>query len=139
MGVGDGSEGRSLTPALSRRREEGVVAEALSASPSACALAAAKRLVVKIGSALLVQEDGEIRRAWLEALVADVARCRGRGQEVIIVTSGAIAIGRRHLGLRSRVLRLDEKQAAAATGQIRLAHAYRRRWPATALRSRKSC
>ena len=58
------------------------------------------------------------------ALVDDVARCRGRGQEVIIVTSGAIAIGRRHLGLRGRVLRLEEKQAAAATGQIRLAHAY---------------
>ena len=85
---------------------------------------AARRLVVKIGSALLVQEDGEIRRAWLDSLVEDVARCRRRGQDVIIVTSGAIAIGRRHLGLRSRVLRLEEKQAAAATGQIRLAHAY---------------
>jgi glutamate 5-kinase len=84
-------------------------------SPAA-ALAGAKRIVVKIGSALLVQEDGEIRRAWLDSLVADVARCRGRGQEVVIVTSGAIAIGRRHLGLRGRVLRLDEKQAAAATG-----------------------
>ncbi|HEX2150399.1 MAG TPA: glutamate 5-kinase [Stellaceae bacterium] len=92
-------------------------------SPAA-ALAGAKRIVVKIGSALLVQEDGEIRRAWLDSLVADVARCRGREQEVIIVTSGAVAIGRRHLGLRGRVLRLDEKQAAAATGQIRLAHAY---------------
>ena len=69
-------------------------------------------------------EDGEIRRAWLDALVDDVARCRRRGQEVIIVTSGAIAVGRRHLGLRGRALRLEEKQAAAATGQIRLAHAY---------------
>jgi glutamate 5-kinase len=90
----------------------------------ATALTRARRLVVKIGSALLVQNDGEIRRAWLDRLVADVARCRGRGQEVILVTSGAVAIGRRHLGLRGRVLRLDEKQAAAATGQIRLAHAY---------------
>ncbi|MGE3783487.1 MAG: glutamate 5-kinase [Alphaproteobacteria bacterium] len=96
----------------------------MSASPSACALAGAKRLVVKIGSALLVREDGEIRRAWLDTLVEDVARCRRRGQEVIIVTSGSIAIGRRRLGLRGRVLRLEEKQAAAATGQIRLAHAY---------------
>jgi glutamate 5-kinase len=87
-------------------------------------LTGAKRLVVKIGSALLVREDGEIRRAWLDRLIDDVARCRGRGQEVIIVTSGAIAIGRRHLGLRGRALRLEEKQAAAATGQIRLAHAY---------------
>ncbi|MGD9615620.1 MAG: glutamate 5-kinase [Alphaproteobacteria bacterium] len=84
----------------------------------------AKRLVVKIGSALLVNEDGAIRRPWLDLLVADVARCRGRGQDVVIVTSGAISIGRRHLGLRGRVLRLEEKQAAAATGQIRLAHAY---------------
>jgi glutamate 5-kinase len=79
---------------------------------------------LKIGSALLVGEDGEIRLAWLESLVDDVARCRRRGQELIIVSSGAIAVGRRHLGLRGRSLRLEEKQAAAATGQIRLAHAY---------------
>src|SRR5829696_8021262 len=90
----------------------------------AAALVAARRVVLKIGSALLVQEDGEIRRAWLDALVADVARCRGRGQDLIIVTSGAVAVGRRHLGLRGPALRLEEKQAAAATGQIRLAHAY---------------
>src|SRR5580700_3989969 len=96
---------------------------ALAPSP-AQALAAAKRLVVKIGSALLVGDDGEIHRAWLNALVADVARCRERGQEIILVSSGAIAVGRRHLGLSGRALRLEEKQAAAATGQIRLAHAY---------------
>jgi glutamate 5-kinase len=88
------------------------------------ALAGARRLIVKIGSALLVAENGEIRRPWLAALADDVARCRGRGQEVILVSSGAIAIGRRHLGLAGRRLRLEEKQAAAATGQIRLAHAY---------------
>jgi glutamate 5-kinase len=93
------------------------------ATPAA-ALAAARRTVLKVGSALLVDADGEIRRQFLDALVADVARCRRRGQEAIIVTSGAIAIGRRHLGLRGRTLRLEEKQAAAATGQIRLAHAY---------------
>src|SRR5437868_9107796 len=91
---------------------------------SAAALAAARRLVIKIGSALLVDDDGEIRRAWLDALVDDVARCRARQQELILVSSGAIAVGRRHLGLRGRALRLEEKQAAAATGQIRLAHAY---------------
>ncbi len=90
----------------------------------AAALTCARRIVLKIGSALLVGEDGEIRRAWLDGLVDDVARCRGRGQELIIVSSGAIAVGRRHLGLRGRSLRLEEKQAAAATGQIRLAHAY---------------
>src|SRR5205814_8238392 len=91
---------------------------------SATALSQAKRLVVKIGSALLVGEDGEIDRAWLDALVDDLARCRARRQEVIVVSSGAIAVGRRHLGLLGAALRLEEKQAAAATGQIRLAHAY---------------
>ncbi len=90
----------------------------------AAALAAARRVVLKIGSALLVDAEGEIRRTWLDALVDDVARCRRRGQEIIIVTSGAVAVGRRPLGLGRRALRLDEKQAAAATGQIRLAHAY---------------
>ncbi len=88
------------------------------------ALVSAHRLVVKVGSSLLVAERGEIRRGWLEALAEDVARCRARGQEVILVSSGAVAIGRRHLGLFGRRLRLEEKQAAAATGQIRLAHAY---------------
>ncbi len=94
------------------------------ASRPALALAAARRLVVKIGSALLAAEDGEVRRPWLAALADDVARCRSRGQEVILVSSGAIAVGRRHLGLVGRRLRLEEQQAAAATGQIRLAHAY---------------
>ncbi len=88
------------------------------------ALAQARRLVVKIGSSLLVADSGEVRRAWLDTLANDVARCRARGQEVILVSSGAIAVGRRHLGLAGRRLRLEEKQAAAATGQIRLAHAY---------------
>lgn len=84
----------------------------------------ARRLVIKIGSALLVAEDGRVRSAWLDLLADDVARCRARGQEVILVSSGAIAVGRQHLGLTGNRLRLEEKQAAAATGQIRLAHAY---------------
>ena len=88
------------------------------------ALAGARRLVVKIGSALLAADSGEIRRGWLAALADDVARCHARGQEVILVSSGAIAVGRRHLGRGRRRLRLEENQAAAATGQIRLAHAY---------------
>ncbi len=86
-----------------------------------------KRLVVKIGSSLLVDDDtGEVRQTWLNALAEDIADCQKRGREVLIVSSGAIAAGRRHLGLTdtSRSLRLEEKQAAAATGQIRLAHAY---------------
>src|SRR6516165_3291104 len=85
----------------------------------------AKRVVIKIGSALLVEESsGGIRRRWLEALADDVAALRAEGREVILVYSGAIAVGRRHLGLAAGSLRLEEKQAAAATGQIRLAHAY---------------
>jgi glutamate 5-kinase len=121
------------TPTLPRRRgREGPAPQAREGGgypapgepTPAAALAAARRLVVKIGSALLVDEDGEIHRAWLDALVDDLARCRGRNQDVIVVSSGAIAVGRRHLGLRGRALRLEEKQAAAATGQIRLAHAY---------------
>ncbi|MEO3432242.1 glutamate 5-kinase [Inquilinus sp. CAU 1745] len=85
----------------------------------------ARRLVVKIGSALLVDgATGEIRRDWLDALADDLAACRARDQEVIVVSSGAIAVGREHLGLHGRALKLEEKQAAAATGQIRLAHAY---------------
>ena len=92
---------------------------------TAASLASAKRLIVKIGSALLVEEEsGGIRRKWLDALGDDVAALRERGAEVILVSSGAIAVGRRHLGLESGTLRLEEKQAAAATGQIRLAHAY---------------
>ncbi len=91
------------------------------------ALRAAKRLVVKIGSALLVDEDsGDVRRDWLDALADDVAAFHRRGQQILLVSSGAIAVGRQRLGLtrKDRALRLEEKQAAAATGQIRLAHAY---------------
>ncbi len=88
-------------------------------------IAEARRIVVKVGSALLVDAaTGRLRRAWLDGLADDVARCRARGQEVVLVSSGAIAAGREHLGLVGRTLRLEEKQAAAATGQIRLAHAY---------------
>ena len=88
-------------------------------------LARARRIVVKIGSSLLVDgADGRIHRAWLNALADDIAAMRSRGQEVLIVTSGAIAVGRRHLGLPAGPLRLEESQAAAASGQIRLAHAY---------------
>ena len=88
-------------------------------------LAGAKRAVIKIGSALLVEQSaGTLHRAWLNALADDVADLVRRGTEVIIVSSGAIAVGRRHLGLTRGTLKLEENQAAAATGQIRLAHAY---------------
>jgi glutamate 5-kinase len=89
------------------------------------ALTDAKRLVVKIGSALLVDnETGALRQDWLTSLAADVARIRARGTDVIIVSSGSIALGRGILGLPLSSLALEQSQAAAAVGQIRLARAY---------------
>ena len=88
-------------------------------------LAPAKLIVVKVGSALLVDsESGTLRRAWLESLCADVAAMRREGKNVILVSSGAIALGRRALKLRHGPLKLEESQAAAAAGQVRLAEAY---------------
>jgi len=96
------------------------------ARTNAAPLVRARRLVVKVGSALLVGGDsGRVNRAWLETLVEDLLRLRKRGQQLILVSSGAIALGRRRLGLRTGTLRLEESQAAAAVGQIRLAHAYK--------------
>jgi glutamate 5-kinase len=89
------------------------------------ALAEARRLVVKIGSALLVDTGtGALRSDWLASMVADVARIKARGTDVILVSSGSIALGRGVLGLGQGPLSLDEAQAAAAVGQIRLARAY---------------
>lgn len=80
------------------------------------------RLVVKVGSALLVGKDGQPRREWLTALVAEIAAARGRGQEVIVVSSGAIALGARRLGLaKGGRGSLSDAQAAASVGQIALA------------------
>jgi len=88
-------------------------------------LADARRLVVKIGSALLVDRDtGALRSDWLRSLAADVARIKARGVDVVLVSSGSIALGRSVLGLGQGVLALEQAQAAAAVGQIRLARAY---------------
>lgn len=88
-------------------------------------LANSKRLVVKIGSSILVDETkGDIRKDWLEALSRDVAGLHKAGCEVVLVSSGAIRLGRTHLKLPAGTLKLEESQAAAATGQIQLAHAY---------------
>jgi glutamate 5-kinase len=96
------------------------------APSSAAPLVRARRIVVKVGSALLVGGDsGRVNRAWLETLVEDLLRLRKRAQQVILVSSGAIALGRGRLGLRHGALRLEQSQAAAAVGQIRLAHAYK--------------
>ena len=86
-------------------------------------LSAAKRIVVKIGSALLV-ENGELRADWLASLAEDVAELRAKGKDVILVSSGSIALGRSVLGLSLGNLPLEQSQAAAAAGQIRLARAY---------------
>lgn len=87
-------------------------------------LAGAKRLVVKIGSSLLVDDaTGQPARAWLAALADDIADARQAGQSVLVVSSGAIALGRRVLGVAKNA-RLEEKQAAAAAGQARLMAAY---------------
>jgi glutamate 5-kinase len=87
-------------------------------------LANARRVVIKIGSALFVdQQTGAMNRAWLEGVCADVADLRRAGKDVVIVSSGAVALGRRELKL-ARGSALEDKQAAAAAGQIVLAHAY---------------
>lgn len=89
------------------------------------AIADARRLVIKIGSALLVDRaTGELRADWLQGLADDVAALRARGADVILVSSGSIALGRGILDLPRSELTLEQSQAAAAVGQIRLAGAY---------------
>ena len=92
--------------------------------PVAPDILAAKRLVVKIGSALLVDHATGLRVGWLAALAEDVAAIKARGADVILVSSGSIALGRGVLGLPDGALALEQSQAAAAVGQIRLARAY---------------
>ncbi len=88
-------------------------------------LASARRIVVKVGSALLIDpRTADADRAWLASLAADVARLKARGQQLLIVSSGAVALGRKRLGLTRRKLDLPQKQAAAATGQSLLMHAW---------------
>lgn len=85
---------------------------------------AAKRLVIKIGSALLVDRVKGLKQGWLSALALDVAEAKVRGTDVVLVSSGSIALGRMILGLPAGSLTLEQSQAAAAVGQIRLARAY---------------
>jgi glutamate 5-kinase len=85
----------------------------------------ARRITVKIGSALLTDRStGRLKQTWLNAIADDVAALRAEGRDIILVSSGAIALGRRALGLNPGPLRLEEAQAAASVGQINLAHAY---------------
>ena len=85
-------------------------------------LAQFRRVVVKVGSALLVDRArGRLKHAWLAALAEDIAELHGRGADVLVVSSGAIALGRTVLGVPAGALKLEESQAAAAVGQIALA------------------
>jgi glutamate 5-kinase len=84
---------------------------------------AARRIVVKVGSSLLVESE-TLRRDWLKSLCRDIATLRSEGKEVLLVSSGAIALGRRVLKLHAGALKLEESQAAAAAGQVRLAEAW---------------
>lgn len=95
----------------------------LTPSSSAHAVLNARRVVIKIGSALLIR-DGRLNAQWITTLITDIAACRARGQDVIIVCSGAVALGRAALGVGSKSLTLEESQAAAAAGQIALAHGW---------------
>ena len=84
-----------------------------------------KRIIIKIGSALLIdKEKGTLRKKWLETLALDIFNLIKLKKEVVVVSSGSIALGKKQLNLKNN-LTLDEKQAAAATGQISLAHAWK--------------
>jgi glutamate 5-kinase len=81
-----------------------------------------RRLVVKVGSSLLVDGKGALNRSWLQTLADDIAVLRQSGCEVLIVSSGAIAIGSEILGINKQRARLEDLQAAAAAGQVQLVH-----------------
>ena len=87
-------------------------------------LSSCRRIVIKIGSALLVDRASGLKKAWLDAMCADIAALAAKGTEVLVVSSGAIAMGRTVLDIGAGPLRLEESQAAAAVGQIALARAW---------------
>jgi len=91
---------------------------------SGFALSEYRRLVIKVGSSLLIGDDGHAHRGWLEGLAENVATLQSNGHEILIVSSGAIAIGSTVLDINKKRARLEDLQAAAATGQVQLVHAY---------------
>lgn len=96
-----------------------------AAQPDINALAPYRRLVIKIGSALLVDaKTGKLREDWLATLAKSLAALKAEGRSIVIVSSGAISLGRRILGLSSRSLSLEQSQAAASAGQIALSQAW---------------
>ncbi|MCW5720821.1 MAG: glutamate 5-kinase [Devosia sp.] len=88
------------------------------------ALAPYRRITIKIGSALLVDKTGKLRKAWLDALAQDIAGLKAEGRDIVVVSSGAIALGRGLLGLSALTLTLEQSQAAASAGQIALSQAW---------------
>ncbi len=88
------------------------------------ALSKFRRLVVKVGSSLLVDDQGQLNCEWLAGLGDDIANLNRQGHEILVVSSGAIAIGSSILGINKRRARLEDLQAAAAAGQVQLVHAY---------------
>ena len=94
-----------------------------------------RRITIKIGSALLVDRTTGLKREWLASLAADIAALVAAGSDVMVVSSGAIALGRTILGLDRRALKLEESQAAAAVGQIALAGAWSEELGRTGLKS----
>ena len=86
-----------------------------------------KRIVVKVGSALLINDNDRLHKAWLQSFAEDISRLRKRGHEVLIVSSGSIALGKHFLDIANhKNMKLEEKQAAAACGQPMLIEAYRK-------------
>ncbi len=93
---------------------------------AATAIAAARTVIIKIGSSLLIDDArNAVNADWLGNVASDIAMLRADGKNVVVVSSGAIALGSRGLGITGRALAIEEKQAAAATGQVTLAHAWR--------------
>lgn len=85
----------------------------------------AKRVIIKVGSSLIVdQETGQLRMEWLDSLVQDIANLQKMGIQVLLVSSGSVALGKQSIVAKDRSLRIEEKQAAAACGQIALMHMY---------------
>lgn len=88
------------------------------------ALAPYRRITIKIGSALLVDKSGKLRKTWLDDLAEDIATLKSEGRDIVVVSSGAIALGRGLLGLSALSLTLEQSQAAASAGQIALSQAW---------------
>ena len=91
---------------------------------AAFSIDAYRRLVIKVGSSLLIGDNGALNRHWLDGLAADIADLHSDDRDVLVVSSGAIAIGCTVLGINTRRAKLEDLQAAAAAGQVQLVHAY---------------